>query len=63
MFSTGKIVFSIIFIAGFVIALIWSYKKDQVVNKIHFKKPYLVLAGLLLFFTLLFVIVKSRKYF
>lgn len=62
MFTTGNKAFIIFFIVVFAIGLIWSYKKDSAVTKIHFKKSYLVLFGLILFLSLLFVIVKFRKF-
>lgn len=62
MFTPGRIVFVIFFLIVFIGGLIWAYKKDCGVTRIHFKKPYLVLLGLILFLTILFLIVKMRKF-
>ncbi len=61
MFTPGRIAFIVFFVIVFVSSLIWSYKKDSKITKIHFKKSYLVLFSLILFLSLLFLIVKSRK--
>ncbi|MBL7902415.1 MAG: hypothetical protein JNK73_10495 [Bacteroidia bacterium] len=62
MFSTGRIIFALVFLVAFVLALVWSYRKDSAVNRIHFKKPYKVLLALLGFFLLLFLLVKIKQY-
>lgn len=62
MFSTGRIVFVIVFILVFVAGLIWSYRKEKALNKIHFNKAYKVLLALILFLIVQFLIVKIRKF-
>ena len=62
MFTTGNLIFTLVFFVVFVIGMIWSYKKDSFSNKIHFKgasKTILVIAILLL---ALFLIVKIRHF-
>jgi hypothetical membrane protein len=61
MFSTGKIIFALFFLVAFVAALIWGYRKDRNVTKVHFKKSYLILLSLILTLSFLFLIVKIRK--
>jgi acetylglutamate synthase len=62
MFTTGRIVFAIVFVVVFVAGLIWSYRKDSKVNKIHFSKSYKVLLAIILFLILQFFIVKFGKF-
>ena len=40
MFTTGRIIFVSIFLVTFVIAMVWSYKKEKSITQIHFKKSY-----------------------
>jgi len=62
MFTTGRIIFVSIFLVTFVIAMIWSYKKEKSISQIHFKKSYKILIALILFFVVQFIIVKFRKF-
>jgi len=62
MFSTGRLIFVIIFVLVFVSAMVWSYSKEYKLNKIHFPKPYKILIALLLFLVVQFLIVKVRKF-
>jgi len=62
MFSTGRIIFVVFFVVVFVAGLVWAYKKDSGITKIHFKKPYIVLLSIIIFLTILFLIVKMRKF-
>jgi cbb3-type cytochrome oxidase subunit 3 len=58
MFTTGRIIFTLAFLLVFVAGLAWSYRKERSLNQTHYKKAYLVLLGILLFITLLYLIVK-----
>lgn len=62
MFTTGRLIFALSFVLVFVIGLVWSYRKDKAVNRIHFRQSYKVLIGILLFVSVLFLIVKMRKF-
>jgi len=62
MFTTGRIIFVSIFSLIFVIAMVWSYKKEKSITQIHFKKSYKILIALVLFFVIQFIIVKIRKF-
>jgi hypothetical protein len=62
MFTGGQIIFMLAFLAVFIAALAWSYRKDSVITKTHFKKAYLILFSIIIFLTILFVIVKIRKF-
>ncbi|MCG9791107.1 hypothetical protein [Flavobacterium algicola] len=56
MFSSGQLVFAVCFFVAFVIAAIYSYRKDLALHKIYYKGNYKVLIGFLTFIGLLFVI-------
>ena len=43
MFTTGRIIFVAFFLLIFVIAMVWSYKKEKSITQIHFKKSYKIL--------------------
>jgi hypothetical membrane protein len=60
MFTKGQLIFTLFFIVVFIIGMVWSYKKDAFLNKLHFKgvsKTLLVIAILLI---ALFLFVKMR---
>ncbi len=62
MFTSGRIVFSLAFLLVFAGYLIWSFRRDKVINKIHYPKAYKVILGLILVLFLLYLIVKIRKF-
>jgi hypothetical protein len=58
MFTTGRLIFIGFFLIVFTGVMIWSYSKEKKLNRIHFKKSYLILIAIILFLMLQFVIVK-----
>jgi hypothetical protein len=62
MFTTGRLIFVICFVILFAAGLIWSYRKESKLNKIHFRKSYLVLLAIILFIFLQFLIVKCGRF-
>jgi uncharacterized membrane protein len=62
MFTTGRLLFTLFFVVCFILGLVWSYRKEKNINKIHFNKTYRILFAIILFFTVLFLIVKLRKF-
>lgn len=56
MFTTGQIIFGVIFFVVFVAVIIFSYRKDLKIHRKYYKGSLYVLAGFLLFIALLFVI-------
>lgn len=56
MFSTGQLIFAILFLIAFVIGVTYSYRKDLLVHKKLYKGSYKILIGFLIFIILLFVI-------
>lgn len=56
MFTTGRIIFSSLFVVAFVAFMIFSYAKDAKNNKIHYKNSALYVAiGILVTIGLLFL--------
>ncbi|MGK0385487.1 MAG: short subunit fatty acids transporter [Patiriisocius sp.] len=53
MFSTGQLVFALLFFIAFVIIIIYSYKKDIALHKKYYKGSIWVLIGFLIFIGLL----------
>jgi len=56
MFSTGQLIFGLLFFIAFVIAMFFSYRKDARLHKIFYKGNYKILIGFLVFIGLLFII-------
>jgi hypothetical protein len=47
MFTSGQKIFALFFIIAFAILMIWSYRKDIKLHKIHFKNTYIVVIAIL----------------
>lgn len=62
MFSSGKLIFASIFALVFIGAMVWSYKKDSISTKLHFKGAYKTIIFILLLFLALFLFVKLRHF-
>lgn len=58
MFSTGQIYFAVFFIVTFVIAMIWSYRKDLKLHKIHYKNTAIKVFAAGVIITTAFVLVR-----
>ncbi|MEG9328516.1 hypothetical protein SAMN04488034_10491 [Salinimicrobium catena] len=56
MFTTGQLIFAILFFIAFVVVIFYSYRKDLKLHRKYYKGTLYVLAGFLLFVALLFVI-------
>lgn len=55
-FTTGRITFSVLFVIVFVLAMVFSYKKDAINNKKYYKyAPLFVAIGILVTLGLLFL--------
>jgi membrane protease YdiL (CAAX protease family) len=61
MFSSGQILFSIIFTISFLLILIFSYKKDFKLHQLHYKGSLWILLAFAIFISLLFVIKSILK--
>ncbi len=56
MFSTGQLIFALLFFLAFVGVMIWSYRKDLKLHQKHYKGSYWVLVGLIVFFSLIYAL-------
>ncbi|MCC4214311.1 hypothetical protein LLW17_16400 [Leeuwenhoekiella sp. Mr9] len=56
MFSTGQIIFALLFFVSFVIFVSFSYKKDRKLHRKEYKGSFWVLIGFIAFVLILFVI-------
>ena len=56
MFSKGQLVFAACFVVAFIIAMIYSYRKDARLHKLFYKGNYKVLIGFVVFILILFFI-------
>ena len=56
MFSTGQLIFGLLFFIAFVIAMYFAYRKDAQLHQLFYKGNYKILLGFLVFIGLLFVI-------
>lgn len=54
MFSTGQLIFAVLFFIAFVIVIIYSYRKDIALHKKYYSGSIYVLAGFIIFLLLLF---------
>ena len=54
MFSTGQIIFAILFFVAFVIFVSFSYKKDRKLHRKEYKGSFWVLIGFIAFVLILF---------
>lgn len=58
MFSTGQISFAIFFIVAFTVGMIWSYRKDLKLHKIHYKNTAIKVIGFGILVTAAFVLIR-----
>lgn len=56
MFSTGQWVFAGVFVVCFIAVMIYVYRKDVPLHKLHYKGSFKVLLGFIFFIVLLFLI-------
>lgn len=56
MFTTGQLIFAGFFVVVFIIAMVYVYRKDLGLHKMHYKGSYKILLGFLAFVAILFII-------
>lgn len=56
MFSTGQLIFAVVFVVFFILTMIYVYRKDVNLHKLHYKGSFKVLIGFIIFIILLFLI-------
>lgn len=61
MFSTGQLIFAVLFFIAFVVIMIFSYRKDTSIHQYFYRGSYKVLIGFLLFIILLFILKVTMK--
>ncbi len=61
MFTTGQLVFAILFFVAFVFIMIYSYRGDKKLHKKHYKGSFWVLIGFIAFIIFLLVIKTYMK--
>lgn len=61
MFSTGQLIFALLFVIAFVFLMIFSYRKDKQLHKKYYKGSFWILIGFLVFVALLLFIKTALK--
>ncbi|WP_341199572.1 hypothetical protein [Croceibacter atlanticus] len=56
MFSTGQYIFAALFFIAFVIAIIFTYRKDAKLHKKNYKGSIFILLGFIAFIVFLFIL-------
>ncbi|MEZ4794756.1 MAG: hypothetical protein R2773_04665 [Flavobacteriaceae bacterium] len=56
MFTTGQLVFALLFVIAFVAIMVFSYRRDKPTHKKHFKGSVWILAGFIVFVLLLLAV-------
>nr|WP_276978524.1 hypothetical protein [Flavobacterium filum] len=56
MFTTGQLLFALFFVVVFVLTMIYVYRKDLNLHRLHYKGSYKIVIGFILFILLLFFI-------
>ncbi len=62
MFSTGQIIFAILFALSFIVFISISYKKDKTLHEKNYKGVKWVAVVFILFIVFLFIIKKGLQY-
>ncbi|RZJ36668.1 MAG: hypothetical protein EOO51_00705 [Flavobacterium sp.] len=62
MFTQGQLIFAASFLVAFVGVMIYVYRRDKFLHRIHYKGSYRVLIGFLLFIAFLFFIKRYLKH-
>jgi len=63
MFTTGRIIFTLSFLVVFIFSMLYAYRKDLKINRLHFSKSYLLILAILLIFSGLFLIIKVKSWY
>ncbi len=63
MFTTGRIIFTLSFLVVFILGMLYAYRKDLKINRLHFSKSYFIIVAILLIFTGLFLIIKVKTWY
>jgi len=58
-FSGGQALFAILFLVAFVVLMIFAYRKDAGINKIHYKGAYKVLIAIVVVFIVVYGLIRA----
>jgi len=61
MFSTGQLIFAVLFVIAFTLLMIISYRKDKILHQKFYKGSWLILVGFIIFISILFLIKYNLK--
>lgn len=61
MFTTNQLIFAVCFFIGFVIIIVFSYRKDKALHRKYYKGSKWVLVGFILFIALLLLLKTVMK--
>ena len=61
MFSTGQLIFAVLFFVAFVGVIIFSYRKDLQLHRKYYKGTIYILLGFIAFIGILYLIKISLK--
>ena len=56
MFTTGQLVFAILFFIAFILVIIYTYRKDAKLHKKNYKGSIFILLGFVAFIAFLFLL-------
>ena len=58
MFSTGQLIFAGFFVVAFTAGMVWSYRKDLKLHKIHYKNAAIKVFAFGILVTIAFVLIR-----
>ncbi|PCH52803.1 MAG: hypothetical protein COC22_03530 [Flavobacteriaceae bacterium] len=59
MFSKEQLIFAVLFVVAFVIAMIWSYRKDIKIHRKYYKNTFIIVIAIFLVITIFTLITFS----
>lgn len=57
-FSKGQKIFALIFLISFIVTMIWAYRSDTKINKMHYKNVWKVLVSMIIILSAVVLLVK-----
>jgi hypothetical protein len=58
-FSSGQVIFALSFLIVFIVLMVFAYKKDAAVSRIHYKGAYKVLVAIAVVFVLVYGLIRA----
>jgi uncharacterized protein YebE (UPF0316 family) len=56
MFTQGQLYFAVFFVIAFTVVMLYTYRKDITMHRMHYKKSYHVMIAFVIFILALFAI-------